>query len=292
MKRLTAFALLGLAATTTPALAQKPATGASLPAVGDLLPVGGAGFPGGMQWLYDIPSPTEAAGRVVLHWFCTPKVSSCTDDLARIVTLKENGRVYIIAYINTTSKWQLKKIDPIRGSEGVGRGTVAYGKKVVAMFKSWGVTAPTSIITDVDGKVAHVTTGMVPAQLDARDAKVTALANGIREYVAIPEVGPKNVVANQKFTLGVTIKLASWLRFERRAGEFTLTLPKEIKCDAVALRGEQLKWGDQSLTAQTQCSGPRGSYEARGQVSFRYAVPNGAAGLGTDGQVWKFEIKP
>jgi hypothetical protein len=292
MKRLASLVVLGLVGLATPALAQKPATGASLPAVGDHLPIGGAGFPGGMQWLYDIPSPTEAAGRVVLHWFCTAKVSACTDDLARIVTLKENGRVYIVAYINSTSKAAVKKLDPIRGSEGVGRGTVAYGKKVVAMFKSWGVLAPTSVVTDVDGKVAHVTKGMVPAELDARDAKVTALAGAIREYVATPEVGPKNVVANQKFTLGVTIKLASWLRFDRRAGEFTLTLPKEIKCDVTSLRGEQLTWGDQSLSAKTQCSGPRGSYEARGQISFRYAVPNGAAGLGTDGQVWKFEIKP
>ncbi|HEY5934237.1 MAG TPA: hypothetical protein VIU61_06380 [Kofleriaceae bacterium] len=292
MNRLAVLAALALAGTVAPAFAQKPATGVSLPAVGESLPVGGAGFPGGMQWLYDIPSPTEAAGRVVIHWFCTVKVSACVDDLARIVTLKENGRVYIVAYINTTSKAQLKKLDPIRGSEGVGRGTVAYGKAVVAMFKNWSVLAPTSIVTDVDGKVAHVTKGMVPAELDARDAKVNSLAAAVREYVATPEVGPKNVVANQKFTLGVTIKLASWLRFDKRAGEFTLTLPKEIKCDAVTLRGEQLTWGDQSLTAKTQCSGPRGSYEARGQVSFRYAVPNGAAGLGTDGQVWKFEIKP
>jgi hypothetical protein len=63
---------------------------------------------------------TDAAGKVVVHWFCAPKVAACTDDLARITTLKENSnRVYVIAYINGTKR-DAQKLDPIRESEASG----------------------------------------------------------------------------------------------------------------------------------------------------------------------------
>jgi len=291
MNRLAVFVVLGVAGLTSVAFAQKPATGANLPAVGEILPATGApGYPPKIDWLYDAPSQSEAAGRIVVHWFCSTKVSACTDDLARIVTLKENGRVYIVAHINATKK-DVKKLDPIRESEGVGRGTVAYGKAMIDMFKRWNLLVPASVVVDVNNKVVMVTTGQSPAELDARDAKVNALSAAIREYTAYPR-GPRVVRANEKFTFSVTIKLASWLRYDKRSAEFNLTLAPGIKCDATTLRGEQLKWNDQTLTAQATCSGPRGSYEARGQVSFRYEVPGGGTGLGTDGQTWKFEIKP
>jgi hypothetical protein len=83
---------------TPPAPPAKPA----LPAVGDSFGLSGPGSWPKLDWLYDLPSPGDAAGKVVIHWFCAPKLVGCTDDLARIVTLKEAGRVYVIAYINGT----------------------------------------------------------------------------------------------------------------------------------------------------------------------------------------------
>ncbi|TMQ27498.1 MAG: hypothetical protein E6J90_02490, partial [Deltaproteobacteria bacterium] len=109
MHRLLIAAVVGAAAvahaqpTTRPGAPSKVAAKlppAVLPAVGDVFGIeGGPGWPK-LDWLYDVPQASDAAGKVMIHWFCAPKVQACTDDLARIVTLKENGKVYIIAYIN------------------------------------------------------------------------------------------------------------------------------------------------------------------------------------------------
>ena len=56
----------------------------------------------------------------------------------------------MIAYVNGT-KPQAQKLDPIRGSEGVGRGTVAFGPATPKWFKGLGITGPVSIVVDVDG---------------------------------------------------------------------------------------------------------------------------------------------
>src|SRR5690349_18356647 len=86
---------------------------ATLPKVGDVLGQSGAPDWPKLTWLYETPSANDAAGRVVVHWFCTPKISACTDDLARIVTLRDTNHVYIVAYINGTQR-DAKKLDPIR----------------------------------------------------------------------------------------------------------------------------------------------------------------------------------
>ncbi|HEU0036553.1 MAG TPA: hypothetical protein VFQ53_38335 [Kofleriaceae bacterium] len=265
-----------------------------LPAVGDTLhPNGAEGWPT-FQWLYDVPSMSDAAGKIVVHWFCAPKVQACTDDLARITTLKENSsRIYVVAYINGT-KGQAQKLDPIRESEGVGRGTLAYGKGVTTLFKKLGITGPASIIVDGEGKVAMVATGSSPAELDARDAKVNALITGIKDFTTVVE-GPKGatIKPNEKFQLTMKIQLASWLVYSKRtAMEYKVMVPKDINCNATTLRGEQLKPVNQGLTASVTCSGPRGIYEVRGQITFGYEQPGGGTGIGTDGATWKFEIKP
>src|SRR5262249_33653534 len=100
---------------------------ATLPKVGDTLTQGGGVDWPKLQWLYEAPSAKDAAGKIVIHWFCQPKVQACTDDLARIVNLRDTSRVYIVAYINAPNSKEAKKLDPIRESEGVGRGTVAFG---------------------------------------------------------------------------------------------------------------------------------------------------------------------
>jgi hypothetical protein len=262
---------------------------AALPAVGSTFQLTGAGWPR-LDWLYDVPSPTDAAGKVVVHWFCAPKVQACTDDLARVVTLKENGRVYVIAYING-SKAQAQKLDPIRESEGVGRGTVAYGRGVTKLMKDLGIAGPASIVVDVDGKVQLVAIGAAPAGLDARDAKANAAIVAIKEYVSAPD-GPKVVKPGDKFALSITIKLASWLKYsDKTPMELKVTVPPDIKCDATTLKGEQMKVADKVLAATVNCSGPRGTYEARGELRFGYDAPGGGTGIGAESANWKFEIK-
>ncbi|MCX5742557.1 MAG: hypothetical protein NT062_08680 [Proteobacteria bacterium] len=181
-----------------------------LPVVGEVLGETPITWPK-MDWLYDQPSHDDAAGKVIVHWFCAPKLPACADDLARMLELRDHGKVYVVAHING-SKADAKRFDPIRESEGVGRGTVGYGKGVAAVMKAMSVVGPASIVVDVDGKVAMVTTGSSAAELDTRDAKVTALANAIREYVLSAE-GPQIVKPGERFALAMTIKLSPWLRF-------------------------------------------------------------------------------
>lgn len=299
MTRLAVAAVLGSALVSTSAIAapkKKPAKEqitAAAPNVGDTLPVNGApGWPTQLSWLYDVPSFQDSTGKVVIHWFCRPKVTACVDDLARIVNLKENQRVYVIAYIAATNPRDVKKLDPIRESEGVGRGTVAYGKQVVEMQRLWGFMQPTSVVVDVDGKISLVTTGTVPSELDLRDQRVQQLSAKIREYTATSE-GPKLVKPNEKFQLAMKVELANWLRYSKKTPmTFKVTVPPDIKCDATTLTTAQMKIQDQSLVAAVNCTGPRGSYEARGTLNFGYEQPGGGGqGLGTDGASWRFEIK-
>jgi hypothetical protein len=272
-----------------PAPGAKPGP-ATLPAVGELFAITGTASWPKLDWLYDVPSPTDAAGKVMIHWFCAPKAPACTEDLARIVTLKENGRVYVVAYING-SKAQARKLDPIRESEGVGRGTVAFGRGATKLMKDLKITGPASIVVDVEGKVQLVTTGATPAELDARDAKVNAATGAIKEYVSASE-GPKLAKPGDKFALSMTIKLASWLKYsDKTPMELKVTVPPDIKCDATTLRSEQMKIADKQLTASVTCSGPRGIYEARGELRFGYDAPGGGTGLGAESAKWTFEIK-
>jgi hypothetical protein len=269
----------------------KQALGTSLPVVGETLDVTGApGWPRKLDWLYDVPSLKDAAGKVVLHWFCSPKIPTCVDDLARVVNMKENSnRVYVIAYING-SKAQAKKLDPIRESEGVGRGTLAFGRHVTTLFKTMKIVGPVSIVTDVEGRIQLVSTGSAPAEMDARDAKIAALSAQIKEY-AMTSDGPKSAKAGEKFTLRISIKLAPWLKYNTKTQrEFKVMVPKEITCDATTLKGDQVKQTDQMLTGAVTCSGPKGSYELRGNLSFGYDAPGGA-GLGTESANWKFQIQ-
>jgi hypothetical protein len=267
------------------------ALGTAVPTAGQLLSVDGApGWPPKLEWLYDSPSLADSAGKVVIFWFCAPRIAACVDDLARIVTLRENARVYVIAYING-GKADATKLDPIRQEEGVGRGTTAFGRNVTAIMKQMGITGPASFVVDVDTKIALVTTGSSPAELDARDAKVNALTTSIKEYTT-SNVGPTVVKPGDKFNLGITIKLAPWLKYTQKTpSEFKLTAPKDIKCDQTVLKGAQLKIADQTMTAQVTCSGPKGTYELRGTVTFGYQAPGGTTGIGSDSATWKFDIK-
>jgi len=293
MNRIVILAMLGgLVGVAAAKPKKEPPVPATLPVVGETLSVTGAATWPKVDWLYDVPSATDAAGKVTIHWFCGPKVKACADDLARIVTLKENGRVYIVAHIGGTKR-DAQKLDPIRESEGVGQGSVAFGKGTITLMKQLAITGPASVVVDVEGKVALVATSSSPAELDARDAKVAALAGAIKEYAMTSAESPKGTKPGDKFSLSITIKLASWLKYSQKApSEFTLTAPPDFKCDTKSLKGEQLKITGDTLVAAATCSAPKGIYEARGELRFAYETLTGSQGIGTEGAKWKFEIKP
>jgi hypothetical protein len=270
------------------AAAAKPAPAPIVvPKLGEPLP-----WPTVKDWFYDVPSANDAAGKVVVHWFCSTKVAACRDDLARILTLREGGKVYIIGYI-AGGKGDAKKLDPIRESEGVGAGSLAFGPSVTALTKAFGITAgPASVVVGVDGKVALISNGTDPETMDARDKKVSDLVAAIQPYKLSFE-GPKGTVKpDDKFDLKLSIELASWLKYSTKtAAGFAVTVTKDIKCDATKLKAEQLKLEGQTLTAKVTCSGPKGIYEARGEIQFGYDSPSGETGLGAEGVTYKFEIK-
>jgi hypothetical protein len=243
-------------------------------------------------WTLGPPSTTDAAGKVVIHWFCTPKVSACVDDLARLVTLRENGGVYIVAYINGNAK-DAKKLDPIRESEGVGRGTVASGPGVKKLFKTLGIAkGPQSVVVDVYGKVKAITTSGDINELDARDTVVKQLVEAVKPYTTSNE-GPKGGNPTSKLTFTLRVALSPWNSFSDKAPrEFTFAAAKEIKCDATTLKGDQIKIDGKNLTATVTCTAPKGIYQARGDLKFGYVGASGAQGLGAETATWKFEIKP
>ena len=294
MKRLL-FAVLALAATVAPAAADPkpttPVTPIVAPAVGGTMDLTGSGWPK-MDWMYAAPSPKDSAGKVIVHWFCAPKLQACTDDLARLIALRDAGHVYIIAYINGT-KVDAKKLDPIRESEGVGRGTVAFGKGATLLMQQLGYAGPASVVVGADQKISFVSTNGAADQLDARDKEVAKLAAGIKDFV-VQKNGPTSGKAGQPFTLELVVNLASWLKFSNQpeAPVMTVSVPKDIKCDATTLSGDKLVVANQTLTGTVHCTAPRGSYEARAEVRFGYATPGGAAGIGTDAGDWKFTIAP
>jgi hypothetical protein len=282
---------------TAPAPAQPAAPVAAQPAtpgrnVGNTLALTGEASWPKLQWSYNLPSQNDAAGKVVIHWFCTPKVKDCAADLERIVALRESGGVYVIAYINGSQR-QAKTLDPIRESEGVGRGTVAYGPGVGKLMKQIGVKkGPHSIVVDVDGKVKAVTTSGDLNELDARDTMVKSLVEAVKPFT-VSNDAPKAAKPNEKITFTYQVQLANWLSFSQKTPmEFTLSTAKEVKCDATTLKGDKLKIQGRTLTAQVTCTAPKGSYQARGEIRFGYDSPSGATGLGNDGVTWKFDVAP
>ena len=285
MQRL-ALSLLVLGLWATAAAAQ------GMPKVGDAQLLNTFGDAHKLQWAYNAPSGNDAAGRVVIHWFCTPKVAACVDDLARIVTLREAGGVYVVAYINASLR-DSKKIDPIRESEGVGRGTVAAGPNVKKLFKQLGIAkGPASVVVDLDGKVKAVSTSGDINELDSRDEIIKGLVDAVKPFTTSNQAS-KSAKPGEKLTFTFTVQLGSWLTYSKKSPmEFTFQAAKEVKCDATSLKGDQLKIADKTLTATVTCTAPKGSYQARGDIRFSYDSPNGATGLGQDSATWKFEVKP
>lgn len=298
MRSLTTALALGLATSASSIASAQPMTSptAAAPAAASEMPVAGDTLPlspdywGKQKWLYDAPSESDAAGRIVIHWFCTAKVQACTDDLARIISLRDNGRVYIVAYLDGYPSLA-KKLDPIRESEGVGKGTVAIGPAVTKLMKKLAVKpGPTSIVSDVNGKVALVSINGDATALDARDAKVNALTGAIKEFTTSHE-GPASVKAGEKFALTFKVQLANWLKYSHKTPtQFDITVPKDFKCDATSLRGQQLNIDKQTLAATVHCTAPHGVYQAVGKIRFGYASPGGSSGLGDDGATWNVTV--
>jgi hypothetical protein len=274
---------------SAPVLAQAPTT--TTVKVGDTQALSPVDWPK-LKWSFGTPSGNDSAGKVVIHWFCTPKVEACTDDLARIVTMRENGGVYIVAYLNGTQR-ATKSLDPIRESEGVGRGAVASGPGVKKLFKQLGIEkGPYSIVVGVDGKVKMVSTSGDLNELDARDTMVKQLLEAVRPYTASND-GPKIAKPNATLTFQIKIQLPSWNSFSTKVPlQFDLTAAKELVCDQRTLKAEQMKIEGKTLTAAVTCTAPKGVYQARGELRFGYISSSGATGLGSEAASWKFEIQP
>jgi hypothetical protein len=258
---------------------------ADLPKVGDFL-----AWPTMKAWLGDPPSQADAAGKIVVHWFCSPKTETCADDLGRIVGLREAGRVYIVAYIAGTKK-QAKRLDPVR--EEVGGGAVSYGAKPVQhLMSSLGLPAGGSIVVDVDGRVAYVSSTSQPDVLDARDTKISSLVSAIKEFT-VGQSGPKEVKVGAKFTLDVSVDLASWLTFSKKAPtELVLGPPPGVTC-TTKLTASDLKIEGRKMSGSFSCTAQKkGVYETRATLRFGYDHPAGATGVGSDSVKWKFEAKP
>lgn len=287
MRSFTTAIVLATASIASAEPAKAPA--AEMPAVGDTLALY-PDFWGKQKWLYDAPNANDAAGKVVIHWFCTAKLQACTDDLARVINLRDNGHVYVIAYLDG-SRSLAKKLDPIRESEGIGRGTAATGPGVTKLMKLLSVKpGPTSIVVGVDGKVALVSVNGDATALDARDAKVNALTSSIKAFTSSHD-GPASVKAGDKFALSFKVELASWLKYSQKTPmQFDLTVPKDFRCDATTLKAGQLKIEKNTLTATINCSAPHGVYQAVGKIRFGYDSPAGGSGLGDDGAKWDIKV--
>ncbi|MBP9086825.1 MAG: hypothetical protein KBG15_11945 [Kofleriaceae bacterium] len=290
-----ALALMLLGATATTANAQpsrKTAAAKRLPPAPPMALAVGQPWNAGTlpQWLGDPPVANDAAGKVTLHWFCNARVATCKDDLARVLHLREAGKIYVIAYIDG-AKRDAGKLDPVR--DAVGAGAVAFGPKVTKLMGFYGMgKGPSAIVVDVDGNVVLISNGGEPEKLDARDKKVNDLVAAIKDF-SVTSGGPKaSVKTGERFTLSVQVELAAWLTFNRQAiTEFALTVSPDFKCDTLALKGDKVTIDGRKLTASIGCVvNGKGSYEARGNFRFGYDSPNGSTALGTDSVGWKFDV--
>ena len=151
-------------------------------------------------------------------------------------------------------------------------------------------TVIVDITIGVDGKVTMVSVNGDTNALDARDAEVNKEAAAIKAFTSSHD-GPASVKANEKFTLTFKVQLASWLNYSpTQPKEFAITVPKDFKCDATTLKGEQLKIDKNTLTAAVTCSAPHGNYQAVGKIRFGYRTQAGASGLGDDGAKWDIKV--
>jgi hypothetical protein len=245
------------------------------------------------DWLEASPTGNDSAGKVVVHWFCKPRLEDCKVDLSRVFNLREKSNVYVIAYIDG-SKRDAGKLDPVRAE--VGAGAVAYGRPVKALFKQLGIDArlPMSVVVDVDGKVALISYTGDPDQLDLRDRKVASLVESIKAFTVQVTAPPGQVKKGQRFELGVKAELASWLVFDRSVKpEIKLRLPPDVTCDATVIEADAIKMTGRTMSASVGCRGSvKGSYEATGSLRFSYRAPNKAIGVGQDAVRWKFAVAP
>jgi hypothetical protein len=246
------------------------------------------------QWLDEAPSVPDSAGKLTMHWFCAPKNAACKDDLARVLSLRDAGKIYVIAYVMGSKKDALK-FNPI--GDAVGAGAVGYGPKVAKLMGTYGLGAgPAAIVINVDGKVAMIANGGDTAKADERDKKLNELVSGIKEFTVTGRGPVAAVKTGQRFELGVDIELATWLAFDRKAiTEFSLTVSPDFKCETLSLKGDNVKIDGRKLSASIGCVvAGTGAYEARAQFRFGYKNPNGtsaaASALGQDSLGWKFAV--
>lgn len=276
---------LAVAAALAVGLLASTVAHADLPKIGEPMP-----WPTVKKsWLGDPPNAADAAGKVVIHWFCSTKVATCKDDLARLTELREqNAKVYVIAYLSDArSKRAAAKLDPIR--DDVGAGATAFGKEVDRLGATIGLPAGGSVVQDVDGKVQLLAPSTDADFLDKRDAKVKELTAAIKEY-SVAQTGPNQVKVGDKFELKASIALAAWLTTSSKAVmELVLSAPPNVTCTKTALGTKDVAMDAKTITATWSCTaGKAGSYEASATLRFGFETPTRATGVGSDSARWKF----
>ena len=233
----------------------------------------------------------DAAGKVVIHWFCTPKVAACTDDLARIVTLRERRRLHRRVHQRLAARREEARSDPRERRRR--RGTVATGPGVKKLFKQLGIAkGPASIVVDVDGKVKLVTTSGDINELDARDTMVKALVDAIKPFTT-RERRPEDGEAEREVRRSRSrSQLANWLTFSKKTPmEFTFTVAEGRQVRRDDAQGRPAQDRRQTLTATVTCTAPQGQLPGARRDSLRLRQPERTTGLGNDGATWKFEVK-
>ena len=140
--------------------------------------------------------------------------------------------------------------------------------------------------------VTSVAPSTDPEFLDKRDAKVKELIAAIKEYSSSSK-GPSQVKVGEKFSLDVSITLASWLTTSTKSPlEFTLTAPANISCTSTKLGSKDVKMDARSISASFSCTaGKSGSYEMSAALRFGFETPAKATGVGSDSARFKFTAK-
>ena len=248
-------------------------------------------FAQGMPKVGDTPERPDpsADGSVVIHWFCTPKLSACVDDLARIVRFREAGDVYVVWHLNAPLREAKEMIPP---AAGVATGRIDAGPDVQQLFKRLRIAnGPASVVVDLDGTIKAVTSSADVKELDSRDAIIRNLVANAKPYT-ITKLGPTSGKAGAKLAFTVQVQLGRWTRGFNVAGItfFKFQPARGMTCDEMELNRDQLKFADKTLTATVTCTAPKGSYEASGKIHFEYR-PWDATGAFADDRVdWTFGV--
>ena len=300
MRSLTTAIVLGLGSMIASVASARPSHGpddwprptppSEMPAAGDTLPLS-PDYWGKQKWLYDAPSENDAAGKVVIHWFCPPKVQACTDDLARIITLRDNGKVYIVAYIDgNASLREEARSDPRERGRRQGHGRVRPGRHQADE------EARREARPDVDRRPTSTARSSwsrptaTPPRSTRATRRSTRSIGAIKEFTTSHE-GPATVKAGDKFTLAFKVQLAQLAEVLAEARRRSSTSRSRRTSSATRRRSRATSSRSRADADRARSTAPRPTASTRRAARSGSATtsPGGSRASATDGANWKFE---